>query len=183
MSKQINLEHKNNSQNICLSCGLCCDGSLIGFVQLEPEEIPVLREILELEEEDGKGFFLQPCSKFCDACTIYSQRPKSCDNFNCGLLKSVEQKELAFDAALEIIEEVKEKKLVIEKKLAILPFQLQSKSFYFKMVELKKKLVKKPTIATKNKAENTLSQTQLALITDLKQLDSLLLERFGVTLD
>ncbi|MBL4710341.1 MAG: hypothetical protein JKY48_18070, partial [Flavobacteriales bacterium] len=65
----------NDSLNICLSCGLCCDGSLIGHVQLDREEIPVVRELMDIEDENGNGFFLQPCTKYCDACNIYSQRP------------------------------------------------------------------------------------------------------------
>ena len=100
----------NDSLNICLSCGLCCDGTLIGYVKLGSEELPALRELLNIEEEGGKGFFLQPCKSYCDGCTIYSNRPKQCDNFKCGLLKSVEQKELSFDTALERINAVSQKK-------------------------------------------------------------------------
>jgi hypothetical protein len=36
----------NDSTNICLSSGLCCDGTLIGFVQLSDEEIPELRKLM-----------------------------------------------------------------------------------------------------------------------------------------
>ena len=41
----------NDSTNICLSCGLCCDGTLIGFVQLCEEEIPELSKLIEEKEE------------------------------------------------------------------------------------------------------------------------------------
>ena len=57
----------NDSLNICLSCGLCCDGTLIGYVKLGSKELPALRELLNIEEEGGKGFFLQPCKSYCDA--------------------------------------------------------------------------------------------------------------------
>jgi len=49
---------------------------------------------------------------------------------------------LDFDLAIETFNMVKQKKLAIEKKLATLPIELQSQSFYFKMVELKKLLQK-----------------------------------------
>ena len=166
----------NDSENICLSCGLCCDGTMIGFVRLNREELPVLKEIIEIEEEDGKGFFIQPCKNYCDGCTIYSNRPKQCDNFNCGLLKSVQQKEVDFDSALKTIEVVKQKKKAIEQNLAVLQLKLKSGSFYFKMVELKKLL-------QKSTSESALTQNHLELISDLEQLDSLLLEKFGVSLD
>tara|TARA_B100000795_G_C22706814_1_gene401886 strand:- start:32 stop:190 length:159 start_codon:yes stop_codon:yes gene_type:complete len=47
----------NDSSDICLSFGLCCDGTLIGFVQLESEEILAIREIMDIENVNGKDFF------------------------------------------------------------------------------------------------------------------------------
>jgi Fe-S-cluster containining protein len=160
--------------NICLSCGLCCDGTLIGFVKLDSEELPGMREVMDIEDENGNGFFLQPCNSYCDGCTIYSKRPKQCASFKCELLKSFEQKELNFDSAIEIINVVKQKKIAIEKKVAILQIELQSQSFYFKMVELKKLL-------QKNKSESSLTQNHLELISDLEQLDSLISKNMGVS--
>ncbi len=165
----------NDSSNICLSCGFCCDGTLIGFVQLGREELPALRGLMDIEEANGEGFFLQPCNNYCDGCNIYSNRPKQCRNFNCELLNSLEQKEFDFDLAVETINVVKQKKIAIEKKLAMLQFDLQSQSFYFKMVELKK-------VLQKNKVESTLTENHLELISDINKLDGLLLEKFGVSL-
>lgn len=160
--------------NICLSCGLCCDGTLIGFVKLDSEELPGMREVMDIEDENGNGFFLQPCNSYCDGCTIYSKRPKQCASFKCELLKSFEQKELNFDSAIEIINVVKQKKIEIEKKVAILQIELQSQSFYFKMVELKKLL-------QKNKSESSLTQNHIELLSDLEQLDSLISKNMGVS--
>lgn len=165
----------NDSENICLACGLCCDGTLIGFVQLDSEEIPIIGELMELEEENGNGFFLLPCKNYCNGCNIYSKRPKQCIYFKCGLLKSIEQKELNFDTAVKIINVVKQKKIEIEKKIEILQFELQSQSFYFKLVELKNLLMK-------NKSESSLTQNHLELMSDIDQLDSLLTKNMGVPL-
>ena len=161
--------------NICLSCGLCCDGTLIGFVQLGSEELPALREIMDIEEANGEGFFIQPCNKYSDGCSIYSQRAKQCIKFECGLLKSFDQKELNFDSAIKVIDEVNQRKTAIEKKVATQPFQLKSPSFYFRMTELN-------ILLKKIKSESTLSQSQLELVSDLKQLDSLVLKYFGILL-
>lgn len=171
----LNTQKMSDTSNICLSCGYCCDGTLIGFVELNHEELPKLRQIMEIEDSHGNGFFLQPCSNFCDGCTIYSNRPKQCDNFKCELLKAVEQKDLAFDSAIEIINIVKQKKIAIESKLALLPFEFKSRSFYFKIIELKKLLLK-------NKTQSKLPQSHLELLTDLNQLDSLLSDKFGVSM-
>ena len=164
-----------DSSNICLPCGLCCDGTLIGYVQLDRDELHVLKDLMEIEGTHENGFFLQPCSNYCDGCTIYSDRPKQCDNFNCGLLKSFEQKELNYDSATEVIKLVKQKKAGIEKKFTALGFELKSKSFHFKMVELNKLLQKKKSVASA-------TQNDLELLSDLEQLDSLVSHKFGVSL-
>ncbi|TPE40623.1 YkgJ family cysteine cluster protein [Pontibacter mangrovi] len=167
----------SDSKNICLSCGFCCDGTVIGFVQIGREELPVLKELIEIENTNGEGVFLQPCTNynFCEGCSIYSRRPKQCANFKCGLLISQEQEELDFDSAIEIIEVVKQKKLALEKKLAMLPLELKSKSFYFKMAELKNML-------QKNKLESSFTQSQQDLMADLEELNSLLSNKFGVSI-
>ncbi|WP_339924570.1 hypothetical protein [uncultured Cyclobacterium sp.] len=164
----------SDSSNICLSCGICCDGTLIGFVQLDPEEVPRVKAFMEIEDEKGNGFFLQPCKKFCDACTVYSKRPSQCASFECGLLKSVDQKELEFDSAVEMVKVVKIKKVAIEEKLALSNIKLQSQSFYFKMVELNRLL--------RNKiADLSISQSQQELLSDIEELDNLVMKNFDVS--
>lgn len=162
--------------SICLSCGLCCDGTLIGFVHLDDEEVPEVRKHMEIEEEQGHGFFLHPCQRYCDGCTIYAHRPKQCGLFKCGLLKSVEQKELQFDLALEAIAELKELKLNIEERLSSLRFEFKSPSFYFRIVELKKRLLKLEQSAS-------LSSEHYLLLATLQDFDMLLLEKFDFTID
>lgn len=147
---------------------------MIGFVQLDREELPALTELVDVDNANGEGFFLQPCKKFCDGCTIYSRRPKQCARFNCELLKSVEQKELDYDSAVEIVEELKQRRISIEKQLALLQIEIQSQSFYFKMVGLKN-LFQKSEPAS-------LTQNHLDLKSDLEQLDNLLSKRFGVSI-
>lgn len=166
----------SDSSNLCLSCLLCCDGTLIGFVQLEQDEIPPLKGLLDIEKDsNGRGIFLHPCKNLCaDGCTIYEQRPQQCRAFNCGLLKSVEQKEIAFDSAVEVINTVKQKKNAIEKQLTLLQIKLKSPSFYFKMVELKKLLKRLPS-------ETVETPNHQRLIADLEQLEKILPEKFGIS--
>ncbi|MEJ8802617.1 YkgJ family cysteine cluster protein [Pontibacter sp. H249] len=163
-----------DSTNICLACGLCCTGTLIGFVQLNSEELPVVRKLMDIEEASNDGVFLQPCNKYCDGCTIYLDRPKQCASYKCELLKSVERKEVDFKSAVEIVDVVKQKKSAIEERLALLQIKLQSHSFYFKMTELK-------NLYQKNEHELSSTPDFIDLIADIKQLDNLLSERFGVT--
>tara|TARA_R110000850_G_scaffold144193_2_gene266298 strand:+ start:389 stop:892 length:504 start_codon:yes stop_codon:yes gene_type:complete len=166
----------DDSSNICLSCGLCCDGTLIGFVELDNEELPAVKKLMDIEDENGNGFFLQPCSNYCDGCTIYANRPKQCVKFKCELLTSVEEKELAFNLAVDMVLVVKQRKASLEKRIALLKLELQSPSFYFRMVELKKLLIN-------CKSESALSEIHLELLSDLAELDSLVLKGFGVSLN
>ncbi|MFB9865660.1 YkgJ family cysteine cluster protein [Rufibacter immobilis] len=165
----------NDSTNICLSCGFCCDGTVVGFVQLGREELPGLRESMDIENANGEGFFLQPCSNYCGGCTIYSKRPRQCANFECALLESLGQKRLDYDSAVKIVDVVRQKKIAIEGMLALLPFELQSQSFYFKMVELKKLL-------RRNEPELSLVPNHLDLLSDLDQLDRVLSKEFGASI-
>ena len=130
---------------------------------------------MAIEDEKGNGFFLQPCKKYCDGCTVYTQRPKNCAIFECGLLKSVEKKEIKFDTAVEIVKVVKQKRKEIEVKLAEQNYTLQSHSFYFKMVELEKQLQNK-------KIDLSITETQQELLLDLQQFDNILSKNFGLTL-
>lgn len=166
----------SDSSNLCLSCLLCCNGTLIGFVQVEKEEIPPLEGSMEIEKDsNGDGIFLQACDNLCDdGCTIYDKRPKQCRSFNCKLLKSVEDYEIAFDSAVDVINVVKEKKVAIEKQITFLNIDLKSPSFYFKMVELKKVLKKMPLEVLETPHHQTLAA-------DLKELEHILPTIFGIT--
>jgi uncharacterized protein len=163
-----------DSTNICLACGLCCDGTLIGFVQLSHEELPAIKKLMDIEEASSDGVFIQPCSKYCNGCTIYLDRPKQCARYDCELLKSLQRKELDYNSAVEIVDEAKQRKSAIEEKLALLQVKLQSQSFYFKMAELKR-------LYQNNEHELSSTPDFKDLIADIEQLDSLLSEKFGVS--
>jgi hypothetical protein len=164
-----------DSESICLACELCCDGTVIGFVQLDSEEIPRVRKIMEIEEENGNGFFLQPCDHLCGGCNIYTERPRQCASFKCGLLTSVEENKLEFDSAKTAIAAVKDVRVSINNKVEKLQIEFKSQSFYFKMIELNNLLHKKMP-------DSALTPIHKELIADLKQLDSILADKFDVPL-
>lgn len=70
---------------LCLACGLCCDGSLFGFVPLEPAEIAPARARGLAVIASGRGFE-QPCPALRGGCTLYAERPAACRRFTCRLL-------------------------------------------------------------------------------------------------
>ena len=83
---------ENAEGNICVGCGLCCDGTLHGTatVQLH-DEANVTAAGLEIATEGKKRFFRQPCPNFsCGSCTVYAIRPEVCRTYRCALLINLE---------------------------------------------------------------------------------------------
>jgi Fe-S-cluster containining protein len=77
---------------LCQSCGMCCDGSLFGRVDLAPEEVEPARRHRLRVLPNAKGFE-QPCAALARSgpglaehrCSIYDERPLSCRRFMCRL--------------------------------------------------------------------------------------------------
>ncbi|MEM9762768.1 MAG: hypothetical protein AAF968_09685 [Pseudomonadota bacterium] len=81
---------------ICLDCGLCCDGSLFWAVPVDKDDpAPVAR--------DAEGRLRQPCACFEGVCTIYEHRPAACRAFDCRVLLAVMAGQLDREAALSEI--------------------------------------------------------------------------------
>ncbi|MDB4944205.1 MAG: hypothetical protein JWP97_3739 [Labilithrix sp.] len=81
---------------ICQSCGLCCDGSLFGRVQLAAAEIEPARRHGLLVLPSGSSFE-QPCSALgpARACACYDERPARCRQFVCRTLDRMTRGELS----------------------------------------------------------------------------------------
>jgi Fe-S-cluster containining protein len=96
---------------LCPNCGLCCDSTLFGDVELRAGDDPKRLAMLGLsiaKKGRSKLAFAQPCACFDGKlCTIYADRPKRCRSFECGLLKKVQADEMSAGAALKKISEAK----------------------------------------------------------------------------
>src|SRR5205823_2593878 len=96
-----------SGQSLCMSCGLCCDGTLLGSVRLAPEE-----DAAALEEsgittvmDKGQHSFKLPCACYTHSlCTIYASRPLACRKFQCGLSQQYERHELSYAEALHTVQ-------------------------------------------------------------------------------
>jgi uncharacterized protein len=96
---------------LCPNCGLCCDSTLFGDVELRAgDDVGRLAKLGLLLEKKGQGklAFAQPCACFDGKlCKIYNDRPKRCRTFECGLLKQVAAGKMSPGVALEKISEAK----------------------------------------------------------------------------
>jgi hypothetical protein len=91
---------------LCTACGLCCNGVLFGDVELQrSDDGKKLSAVgLQLFRKGRKQAFHQPCACFDgQLCGIYTNRPKRCAAFECGLLKRVISGRMSSAAALKII--------------------------------------------------------------------------------
>jgi Fe-S-cluster containining protein len=100
------------AQQLCLSCGLCCNGVLFKDVELQPGDdadqlaalgLPVSNPKPGIRNPKSK--FPQPCAALCadNRCHIYKERPVRCRQFDCALLKSVATGDTTVPAALRTI--------------------------------------------------------------------------------
>jgi Fe-S-cluster containining protein len=109
------LMNASDSNQLCLECGLCCNGVIFANGQLQPEDdAQRLRALgLRLAKTDPKSEirnpkFLQPCTAFDGCrCKIYTDRPIYCRKFECLLLRDVKAGDLETAAALRVIREAR----------------------------------------------------------------------------
>ena len=100
----------NPGEQLCLACGLCCDGTLFDLVKLEQgDDAQKLRALgLPVSLSRGKtpvARFPQPCSALCEdrTCQVYTERPWQCRTFECQLLKDAKADRVTFAASLTLV--------------------------------------------------------------------------------
>lgn len=97
-------------QVICISCGLCCDGTLFLYAHLDPGERGNLPQKIEENSysKNDKDYFRLPCRYFDGKCTIYDQKKANvCYGYRCQLLNDFASGRLDSDKALKIVEDAK----------------------------------------------------------------------------
>jgi hypothetical protein len=99
---------EQSEQSICMACGLCCDGTLFGHVDLEPEDdvVTLVAGGIQILSHETSSRFKQPCTahKGCK-CTVYPNRPRSCVRFHCVLLERFKANKISKSEALRLIRE------------------------------------------------------------------------------
>ncbi len=97
-------------QSICLSCGICCDGTLFNRAPIKPKDD--LTALLSFKntiiKDETKTAFKLPCAAHQNkCCQIYDlPRPAICGNYRCMLLKRYEKGNISFEDAQKTINRV-----------------------------------------------------------------------------
>jgi Fe-S-cluster containining protein len=104
---------ENNSADLCLECGLCCNGVIFADVELQSAEAKALKskfQELNLSAKDGRARLPQACVAFDGCrCRIYADRPTYCRQFECLLFKNVQAGRVQRAAASRIVRTAKER--------------------------------------------------------------------------
>ncbi|MEO6992765.1 MAG: YkgJ family cysteine cluster protein [Lacunisphaera sp.] len=106
----------NSGEQLCLACGLCCDGTLFDNVQLGPGDDAEKVKALGLPVTVSRAqtpvtFFRQPCTALCAdrTCRVYADRPVQCRTFECGVFKDVRGGRITFADALRLVKQARRK--------------------------------------------------------------------------
>src|SRR4051812_22789158 len=101
-----------DASNLCVSCGLCCNGVLYSNIKAERDEVPRLEAAGHPVEQLGERFqFHPPCHHHIDGrCSIYATRFTKCRTFRCALLKRLDAGEVSLTEASAAV--VKSKEMV-----------------------------------------------------------------------
>ena len=91
---------------LCVGCGLCCDGTLFTHADVF-DETPVIETIdvlLTRKGDETKRQLPLPCSLLAEgaSCGVYEDRPPICESYRCNLLKSVDAGEQSLKDARAI---------------------------------------------------------------------------------
>ncbi len=99
-----------SAENICIDCGLCCDGTLFTQVPLTDDDdaAPLKALGFVLKDHDGKPIFDQPCAHFSKGCCqVYEGRPRVCRTYRCTLRQRYDKGEVTAEAAKALINTVR----------------------------------------------------------------------------
>jgi hypothetical protein len=108
---QLRIRAAPDGSELCLQCGLCCDGIMFSDISVRPHEREYV-ESLGLPVDaglDGSGITVfQPCPAFIEGCcSLYEVgRPATCHTYACGLLQGFEAGRATIDDALAVIHRV-----------------------------------------------------------------------------
>jgi Fe-S-cluster containining protein len=105
--------------DLCLSCGLCCQGVLHDLVPLDEDELERAGRLhLPLFESPLRLAFRLPCPRLEDRrCTVYEERPRTCASYACGVLRAYGAGEIDATTALSRIERVREQTAEVARQL------------------------------------------------------------------
>ena len=118
--------------DLCLRCGLCCDGSIFADVKLVPGDDaeflaasglplvapPARPQNRKSKPDAGSWRFFQPCAAFDGCrCRVYAVRPQHCRQFECLVLKALESGRVEWCRAERLVRSARRKARTVDRLL------------------------------------------------------------------
>lgn len=104
----------NLGEQLCLACGLCCDGTLFDLVKLEASDDARRLKALGLPVVVSRGKapvvrFPQPCAALCQdrTCRVYADRPWQCRVFECRVFKDANAGKISSAVGLRLVKKAR----------------------------------------------------------------------------
>lgn len=93
---------------LCLDCGLCCDGTLFRQVKVtDAEREALINRGIGVGAKKGAPVMWLPCGKLRGkCCTMYEARPAGCRAFVCALGMKLTRREVSLDEAKAQVREM-----------------------------------------------------------------------------
>jgi Fe-S-cluster containining protein len=107
--------NNGSGQELCLACGLCCNGVIFADVKLQEGDNAARLQSFGLpvsvpDRVACTPFFNQPCAALDGCrCRIYPHRPKYCREFSCLLLGQLKEGRIEMAAALRIVRSTRDR--------------------------------------------------------------------------
>lgn len=102
-------DERTRARELCTRCGLCCQGVVHSHAALDVSELALAQELsLSVDTfEDGLGFHL-PCPQYQgDRCAAYQRRPRSCEGYQCELLRRFLAGQASLEESLSLVRQTK----------------------------------------------------------------------------
>lgn len=110
------VRHVKPGEQLCLACGLCCDGSLFGHVRVQPGDDAKKLKALGLPVTTSRSatpivHFPQPCAALCAdrTCRVYADRPRQCRTFECGVFQDATAGKIGLGPALRLVTKTRQR--------------------------------------------------------------------------
>ncbi len=91
---------------LCMSCGLCCNGVVLDHGVIETDEIELASQLglTPYKKKVDYDAFCLPCPCFKDSkCSAYAHRPRNCSGYQCKLLGGYLQEKISFEESVELV--------------------------------------------------------------------------------
>lgn len=92
--------------HLCTRCGMCCDGTLFEYVEVDERERQSVESLFTLYPGTKGPVFHQPCPHAVNqCCMIYEARPETCRKYRCKTLIALDSGDITAREAARRVNE------------------------------------------------------------------------------